>query len=126
MSRYLLDTCTLILWASDPASLWNEARAVIADIMNQIYVSSISAIEIAIKRQLGKLNSPPDLTTLIIKNHFIELPLTIEHANAISRFPLLHKDPFDRTLVAQASIENLTIISRDRDISKYEVLSLAA
>lgn len=126
MTRFLLDTCTLIDWAIDPSRLRDDARIAIANPRSIVFVSAISGLEIAIKRQLGKLSSPTDLSNLLSENRFLELAVTIEHAEAVNLFPLLHKDPFDRLLIAQTRTEKLTLITRDREILKYEVPTIAA
>lgn len=126
MTKLLLDTCTLITWASDPLRIREHARSAIADPTSIVYVSSISAVEIAIKRQLGKLASPTDVAGLLADASFCELPITIAHAKAINRFPLIHRDPFDRLLIAQAHAEKLTLVTSDRLILQYDVACLAA
>lgn len=126
MTRYLLDTHTLIDWAINPNRLSTEARLAIGSGRSLIFVSAVTAIEIAIKQKLGKLNSPTDIRWLLKENHFEELNVTIEHAEETLHLPLAHKDPFDRLLVAQARIEKLTLITRDSVLlDKYDVATLA-
>ena len=126
MTRLLLDTCILIDWAIDPKRLRDEGRISIANPSSIVYVSAVSAFEIAIKQQIGKLKSPSDVGYLISDNRFFELPVSIEHASHIRRLPLLHKDPFDRLLISQARCEKLILVTRDRDIQKYDVPTLTA
>ncbi len=126
MSRFLLDTCTLIDWALDPKRLSESARLAIADGRSFVYVSAATAWEIAIKVKLGKLPSPPSLEALLKDNRFFELPISIAHAEVTKELPLLHRDPFDRLLIAQAKSERLVLITRDAMFSNYDVTTLAA
>ncbi len=126
MNSLLLDTCTLIDWASNPRLLSDAARIAIADGRSQVFVSAASAMEIVIKVKLGKLDMPTDITSLLQANRFVELAVRIDHAEAMAELPLLHKDPFDRLLVAQARSENLTLVTSDQQIQQYDVAFLAA
>lgn len=81
--------------------------------------------EIAIKQAIGKISQAPDLPDVIHDSGFRELRINFEHAVTAGRLPLLHRDPFDRMLVAQARCENLTLVTRDADCQKYEVDVLA-
>jgi PIN domain nuclease of toxin-antitoxin system len=103
----------------DPALLSQDARDAIADPANDVLVSAVVAWEIAIKRGLGKLTAPPDFDAAIQSCGFIPLPITIAHALATESLPPYHRDPFDRMLVAQAQIENCTIITRDQVLAQY-------
>lgn len=124
--RFLLDTHTLLWWLGEPDVLSSEARDAIKDASNEIYVSAVSAWEIAIKKHLGKLEAPDDLEVQVGENRFTPLPVHFRHALAIERLPQIHRDPFDRMLVIQARLEVLTIISRDDIIPRYEVPVLRA
>lgn len=124
--RLLLDTSTLLWWLDDDARLGPEARATIADPNNEVFVSSASAWEIAVKRASGKLEAPFDVARALELNHFIVLSIGVEHAVAAGELPLHHKDPFDRMLVAQARLESLTLLTHDAEISRYEVDRLDA
>lgn len=126
MSRYLLDTHTLIMWALCPTQLDQNARIAIADGRADVVVSAAAAWEIAIKRRTGKLHGPTDIQSLVVANRFRPLPITFEHAEATQRLPFHHKDPFDRLLVAQAQVERLVLITRDKEIARYDVPTLAA
>lgn len=127
MIRYLLDTHILIDWATHPSRLATEARVAIGNGRSLIFVSAVAAIEISIKRKLGKLDSPTDVGWLLEENRFEELPVTIQHAEETVQLPLAHRDPFDRLLVAQARSENMTLITRDRVLlHDYDVATLAA
>jgi len=86
----------------------------------------VTAWEIAIKQNLGKLNAPPDLAEQVERHRFEPLPITFAHALAAGRLPRHHSDPFDRMLVAQAVAERLTIVTRDPRIGRYRVATLEA
>lgn len=124
--KLLLDTNALLWWADNPAQLAEEARLAIANGRSRVYVSPISFLEIAIKEAIGKLKVPTSIADCVAASRFAELPLTIAHATAIRDLPPLHKDPFDRTLIAQARVEGLTLVSRDAGLARYDVPLLAA
>lgn len=124
--KLLLDTHALLWWLEDSAQLSDAAREAIADGGNEIAVSAASAWEIAIKRAAGKLRVPDDLDTVVETSGFSSLPITIEHALAAGALPPHHRDPFDRMLVAQASLEGMTIATRDPRFDPYGVPTLRA
>jgi PIN domain nuclease of toxin-antitoxin system len=86
----------------------------------------VSAWEAAIKRKAGKLEIPDDLAAQLESKRFDALEITLEHALAAGGLPLHHKDPFDRMLIAQAQLESLTIVTRDRHFAPYGVALLPA
>jgi PIN domain nuclease of toxin-antitoxin system len=116
--RLLLDTHVVIWWDAGEA-LRPEAFDTIRN-ASEIYVSAASAWEIGIKTALGKLRSTRTLATVIAENGFIELPVMVKHAQAVAALPALHRDPFDRLLVAQAKVEGLTLLTRDPQVAAYE------
>lgn len=123
--KLLLDTHVLIWWlANDP--LQPSAFDAIRSPRNVVCVSAASAWEIGIKVGLGKLRPPESLSARLREERFTPLPVTIVHGLHTAELPLLHGDPFDRLLVAQAQIEGLTIVTRDERIARYEVETLAA
>jgi len=126
MMRFLLDTHVLLWWLMDHPKLGASARGAIADAHNEIYVSAASGWEISIKRKVGKLRAPDDLESRIAADGFRLLPISFRHAEQAGALPLLHNDPFDRMLIAQAEIENLTLITNDQQITRYEVRTMAA
>ncbi len=89
-------------------------------------VSAATFWELAIKQSLGKLKSPKDLFETVDQTGFAMLDVTARHAIAVADLPLHHRDPFDRLLVAQAQLEGLTIVTRDRRLPKYDVPVLVA
>ena len=122
--RLLLDTHTLLWWIKDDPTLDTQAREAINDPNNEVFVSAASVWEIAIKRSRGRLEAPNDLDTQIDRARFVRLPITFDHAEQAGRLPLHHRDPFDRMLVAQAQIEDLVMVTRDRFIPRYAVETL--
>jgi PIN domain nuclease of toxin-antitoxin system len=118
--RLLLDTHALLWWLADE-ELLASARAGIADPANSVAVSAASAWEISIKKALGKLVAPDDLEQQILTSGFDALPISITHALAAGQLPRHHDDPFDRMLIAQANVEQMTIITRDRRFGDYGV-----
>jgi PIN domain nuclease of toxin-antitoxin system len=106
-------------WLADDPTLPEELKLVI-DRERDVYVSPVSVWEVAIKQELGKLEQPTDLPERMRDSEFRELPIRMEHAVAAGRLPAVHRDPFDRMLVAQALCEDLTLMTRDRNIQQYE------
>lgn len=126
MMRLLLDTHTLLWTLGEPARLASQARDAIEDERNEVFVSAVSAWEIAIKRALGKLVAPDDLEAKILSQGFSPLHITFHHADLAGALPRHHADPFDRMLVAQAEAEGLTLVTRDARMPVYGVRTLAA
>ena len=123
--RLLLDTHALLWWLADDDRLGRSARDAIAD-ADVVVVSAVSAWEIAIKQAVGKLTGPRDLAGEIRANGFTELPVTSAHALAAGELPPHHSDPFDRMLVAQARLEDLTLVTRDPRLAEYGIAHLRA
>lgn len=119
--RVLLDTHVLLWWLFDEAKLGPRVRSVIADGRNEIFVSSITVAEIAIKRSLGKLPGPPGLLGSLVEEGFQELPSLSTHAVVLEELPLHHRDPFDRFLIAQAMTDSLTFASYGPRVRAYDV-----
>ena len=118
----LVDTCTLLWWVNGNL-LSPDASQAIADPDNRVWVSAASVWEIGIKQSLGKLTVRGDLDA-VVDEDFEHLPVTFAHARQAARLPRHHRDPFDRMLVAQAQAEDLTLATRDRRISSYDVTLL--
>ena len=120
--RLLLDT-HLLLWASEGSPrLSRKALELITDEDNVLMFSAISLAEIAIKSALRRPDfevEPGPLRRGLIDNGYIELALTGEHAIAVAGLPAIHKDPFDRLLVAQAMIEGVTLVTVDAVVGQY-------
>jgi PIN domain nuclease of toxin-antitoxin system len=115
---------TVLWWLDDDMRLGPSAREAIADPDTEIFVSAASAWEISVKRAAGKLEAPFDVGSALERNHFIELPIEVAHAVAAGDLPRHHTDPFDRMLVAQAQLEDLTLVTNDAEIARYGVALL--
>ena len=96
------------------------------DAQNEVFASSISVWEIAVKRALGKLKAPDNLEASIQEQDFTPLNLTFLHAEQAGALPPHHGDPFDRMLVAQAQVEGLILVTRDAHISLYGIRTMNA
>jgi PIN domain nuclease of toxin-antitoxin system len=123
--RFLLDTHTLLWCFNDSRSLSARARKLIEDGSNEILVSAASGWEIATKVRLGKLPTGEELVDQL--DRYLAqlgcdpLPISLDHAVRAGRLPGEHRDPFDRMLIAQAQMENLSIISNDRIFDEYHI-----
>lgn len=117
----LLDTHVLIWVFSRNPNLSQAAADAIRDGNNLVFVSAATAWEIAIKRSLGRLKVPGNYREGLQRYRFTPLSVTTEHALAVEHLPPHHKDPFDRLLIAQATIETLTLVTRDPNMKAYAV-----
>lgn len=124
--QLLLDTHAYLWWNNEDAALGPAARDAVADPANAVYVSAATALEIAVKRAIGKLEFRRDIAESIAANAFSALPIGIEHAIASGELPLHHRDPFDRLLVAQAREEGMTLVTADAVMRAYDVATLDA
>ena len=122
--RLLLDTHALIWWDGGEG-LTAKATAAIRQ-ADQVYVSAVSAWEVAIKTSLGRLKPRRTVTDATTESGFEELPIRLRHAEAIGALPWHHRDPFDRMLVAQALTEGLTLVTSDKVFRRYDVRLLRA
>ncbi len=123
--RLLLDGHTLIWWVTGDSALPETARRRIAQSLGAVFVSAVSAWEIAIKLSLGRLPSASDLITNFEESlgldGFLPLPISPQHGMRAGLLPGPHKDPFDRMLIAQAQAENLAIVSNDKVFERYGI-----
>lgn len=123
--RLLLDTHIFIWWASEPEKLSQTALTALEDATNELILSVVSAWEIQIKIQLGKLKLNKSLAELLKSqrehNELQILPLELGHVLTLDMLPLHHNDPFDRLLIAQSISERLTIVTADDSFSVYSV-----
>ncbi len=126
--RLLLDTHALMWWLLGDAALSATARDAIADPGNESFVSAASAWEITTKYRIGKLPQAAflaaDVAGIAAAHGFTELPISIRHGQVGGSLPGIHKDPFDRILVAQAITEDMAIVSRDAVLGAYGVVCL--
>jgi len=114
----LLDT-HVALWWFDGGDQLSAAAIDTIGRANTVYVSAASAWEVAIKSALGKLSLPAPFEEGVERSKFTRLPITFAHATAISSLPGHHADPFDRMLIAQAVVENLSVVTRDKQLLAY-------
>ena len=118
----LLDT-QLLLWAAGhPERLSEEARSMITEPRNQLWFSAAGLWEITIKKGLGRRDfriDPHLLRRGLLDNGYRELPITSQHAMATAHLPPIHKDPFDRMLVAQAESEGALLLTSDEVVARY-------
>ena len=121
---YLVDTCTLLWAISASDRLSDVARSLINDSSNRILVSHASLWELSIKVSIGKIQLPETFFDSLTDFGYEMLPIREEHFAAYRELPLLHRDPFDRLLVAQAQAERIALLSSDAEIARYEVNKL--
>ncbi|AFZ47776.1 PilT protein domain protein [Cyanobacterium stanieri PCC 7202] len=119
--KFLLDTHILLWWLANEPKLSSPIRAVISNPDNSIFVSAATVWEMSIKKSLGNLSVPNNLLEKLKDNNFIILDITAEHGLTVTDLPFYHKDPFDRMLIAQATIESLTIITLDTKFCIYDI-----
>ena len=124
MDGYLLDTHALLWWLNDGQKLSSRAYKVINDENNAVYVSAAVTWEIVIKRAKGQLTFQGDVEQEIAKQAFILLSISHKHAQHVGTLPDIHQDPFDRIMIAQSQLENLTLVTHDRFILKYNNLKI--
>lgn len=120
--KLLLDTHLLLWAAGTPKRVPAPARRLIEDAANTLLFSAASLWEIAIKRSLGRADFQVDARVLrrgLLDNAYEELPISSEHAVFIDSLPDLHKDPFDRILIAQATVEGILLLTSDAAIAQY-------
>ena len=120
----LLDTHVALWWLVDPDVLTDQARDVIGDGRNRVLLSAASVWEASIKAAAGKLGMPETFDEAAEAVGMEELPVSARHARRAARLPPLHRDPFDRMLVAQALVEGLVIVTRDAQVRQYAVATL--
>ena len=120
--KLLLDTHVLLWAAGTPRRLPRAARVLLEDGANELLFSAASLWEVAIKQQLGREDFRADARLLrrgLLDNGYTELPVTSAHAVALDLLPPLHKDPFDRMLIAQAVVEGIMLLTADANLARY-------
>jgi len=120
--KLLLDTHLLLWAAGDPERLSTQARQLIDNPENELLFSAASIWEVAIKRGLNRPDFAADPRLLrrgLLDNGYSELPIVSDHVVATESLPLIHRDPFDRVLVAQATVEGITLLTTDSVVSQY-------
>jgi PIN domain nuclease of toxin-antitoxin system len=125
VTRLLLDTHAFLWWLAGDKKLSSRARDAIGEEIDSIFVSAASVWEISTKHRLGKLPGASaivdHLAAVIEGQGFIELPITIRHAQAAGALPGPYRDPFDRMLIAQALLDDLALVSNERSFESYGV-----
>ncbi|MFY9743501.1 MAG: type II toxin-antitoxin system VapC family toxin [Candidatus Sulfotelmatobacter sp.] len=120
--KLLLDTHLLLWAAGEPGRLSATTRKLISTPANELLFSTASVWEVAIKRALGRSDFQADPRLLrrgLLDNGYAELPIVSDHVVAIENLPPIHKDPFDRLLVAQATVEGVTLLTADSIVGQY-------
>lgn len=120
--KLLLDTHVLLWAAGEPDKLSEAVRSLLLDESNSLFFSSASIWEIVIKRGLGRDDfrvDPIRLRRMLVMNGYTEISVASDHALAVDGLPLLHKDPFDRILLAQARTEGLSLVTSDAQLVRY-------
>jgi PIN domain nuclease of toxin-antitoxin system len=123
--RLLLDTHVVLWWGQQSRRLRPTVRRQIAE-ADEVFVSAASAWEVSIKVALGKLAVPGPLMEVVTASGFSAMPIGFAHAEEVKNLPLLHADPFDRLLIAQARVEGLHLVTHDRLLERYPVRYLRA
>ena len=118
--KLLLDTHAVLWWQTDDPRLSQTARNAIAR-ADVVWVSAVSAWEVGVKTALGRLRMDEPLSLTVATDDFTPLPVTLAHAERLSRLPAHHADPFDRMLVAQALVEGAMLVTSDRVLAAYGV-----
>jgi PIN domain nuclease of toxin-antitoxin system len=117
---FLLDS-NIVVWLDQnpqriPAAITLRLRSA-----PQVFLSAVTAWELAIKQSLGNLTMARPVSDLIRRLRLTELPVTVRHGEAVGKLPLHHRDPFDRLLIAQAQVEGLVLVTGDRKLAQYGV-----
>ncbi|MES1201295.1 MAG: type II toxin-antitoxin system VapC family toxin [Pseudomonadota bacterium] len=119
--RLLLDSQAVLMTMSPAAALSNRVRAALLDPANTVFVSAATPYELEWKKAIGKLSFPDvaDWSRAMSAAGYQELTIALAHSERAARLPKHHRDPWDRILIAQALVENLTLVSGDRRIAAY-------
>lgn len=121
MQRFLLDTHVLLWWLDDSPKLGPRCKELIGDQRNEVFVSAATTWEISIKKALGKLEAPEDIDSIVEDEGFSKLPISLYHGQLAGSLPVLHRDPFDRMLIAQAQSDGLILLTSDENIGLYKL-----
>jgi PIN domain nuclease of toxin-antitoxin system len=118
--RILLDTHAFLWWRLDAPELSKRVRDLLLDPSTQVHVSAVVGWEIAVKRALGRLVFDGTVADAVAEEGFEPLPIRLAHTDGLAALPMLHRDPFDRLLVAQARSEGLALVTCDAQVRSYE------
>lgn len=124
--KLLLDSHVIVWWLEDSRHLTPAVRAAISSPASHPFISAASVWELALKIAKGQLKLPDDYVHRLRTDGFTELPVTIKQVVNSTRLPALHRDPFDRLLVAQALAEGLVLVTHDDVVQRYDVPVLEA
>jgi PIN domain nuclease of toxin-antitoxin system len=119
--NYLLDTHILLTALYDDENLSPALRIILNDPEHNFFVSHASLWEISLQQQQGRIENDPDFYTTLEQTNLNQLPIDVRHIAALGNLPPMHKDPFDRMLVAQAAAEGMVIVTNDVRLSLYDV-----
>lgn len=119
--KLLLDTHAALWFVGGAERLSQTAHRHLTDRSNVVLLSAVVVLEVSIKRSLGTLEVSDDYLDLLLGAGAQALPLSIDHASAVERLPRHHRDPFDRMLIAQASVEGAAVVTRDEAMRPYGV-----
>ena len=119
--KLLLDSCTILWWLTEPRQLGKKVYQLIADTDNEVFISVVSLWELSIKHSLKRLEIPHNFIEILRTESMRILSIEAQHALAIMDLPMIHQDPFDRMLIAQAKCEDLLLITKDSVIQKYPI-----
>jgi PIN domain nuclease of toxin-antitoxin system len=126
--RLLFDTHTLLWWFANDPQLSKKALATILDEGNDVFVSAASAWELATKYRLGKLPEArevfPRFEQLVTADGFIHIPISHRHGLRAGSYQMAHADPFDRMLAAQAELEEMVLVTKDKDLTAFPIRTL--
>lgn len=123
--KVLLDTRVVMWWMADAPQLSNRTKDLI-DSEPAVHVSAVSPWEITVKQFLGEFEGPGDLAERVRDLPFTGVPITAAHGVRAGRLPILHTDPFDRILIAQAQAEGMVLVTRNTLLSQYDVQTMRA
>lgn len=124
-SRFLLDTNVLVWLSTDLARIPATALKTLEDSASDLYVSTAAFWELSIKQSLGKIDASIDFNLLLPRYGIQELPLVSPYTRTLRTLPMLHGDPFDRMMIAQAIAESMTVVTADRRFPAYPVKVLS-
>ena len=122
--NFILDTHLLIWSINEPSKLSKNTLNIVSNTDNTIFVSAATLWELQIKKSLGKITLPDNFSSLLEKGGFELLNIQINHINKIDILPSIHRDPFDRMLIAQSICENIPLVTNDIEIMKYNLDNL--
>jgi len=121
MRKILIDTHILLWWLADDNSLGPSSKKLMADPQNEVFVSGATSWEIAIKKKKGLLEAPDNIDSIVEEEGFSKLAISLFHGELAGSLEEIHRDPFDRMLIAQAQSEGLELLTVDGIIPKYGI-----